>query len=145
MRQTGPWTYGLVNLGHVLGIATFFGSILILDLRLFGLWRRVPLVALSRATVPVAKAGFAIAATTGICLLSSNATEYVGNPFFLTKFPAIAAGLVNVWVLGRLPGWRARGEREISDGERRQLAIVGGVSLACWITAIGCGRLIGYW
>lgn len=145
MRQSGPWTYGIVNLGHILGVSTFFGSILILDLHLIGLWRRVPLIALSRVTVPVAKVGFVIAAATGICLLSSNATEYVNNPFFLTKFPAIALGLVNVWVIGRLPGWKARGDRELSDGEQRQLALAGGLSLGCWLTAITCGRLIGYW
>ena len=145
MRQSGPWTYALVNLGHILGVATFFGSILILDFHLLGFWRRVPLVALSRATVPVARIGFAMAATTGICLLSSNATEYVGNPFFLTKFPAIVLGLVNVWVIGRLPGWRARDERELSRREARQLAVAGGISLVCWVTAISCGRMLGYW
>ena len=145
MRQSGPWTYGIVNLGHILGISTFFGSILILDLHLVGLWRRVPLVAIARATVPVAKVGFAIAATTGACLLSSNATDYVHNPFFLTKFPAIALGLLNVWVIGRLPGWRARGNRELSQREERQLAVAGGMSLMCWVTVISCGRMIGYW
>jgi hypothetical protein len=145
MRQSGPWTYGIVNLGHILGISTFFGSILILDLHLVGLWRRVPLVALSRATVPVAKSGFAIAAITGISLLSSNATEYVNNPFFLTKFPAIGLGLLNAWAIGRLPGWKARGDRELSSGEQRQLAIAGGISLLCWVTTISCGRMIGYW
>ena len=145
MRQSGPWTYAIINLGHILGVATFFGSILVLDLRLLGLWRRVPLAALSGATVPVAKVGFALAATTGICLLSTNGTEYVGNPFFNIKFPAIALGLVNVWTLGRLPGWRARGERDLTHREHRQLAVVGAVSLASWLTAISAGRMIGYW
>ena len=145
MRGSGPWTYGIVNLGHILGVATLFGSILILDLHLIGLWRRAPLAAVSRATVPVARVGFAMAALTGISLLSSNATEYANNPFFLIKFPAIALGLINVWVTGRLPGWRARAERDLSPREERQLTIAGSLSLTCWLTAISCGRLIGYW
>ena len=145
MRQSGPWTYPLVNLGHILGVSTLFGSILVLDLHLIGLWRRVPLAALSRATVPVAQVGFGIAATTGACLLSSNATEYVDNPFFAIKFPAIGLGLINVWVLSRLPAWRACGERELSSRERRQLTLMGGISLGCWLTAISAGRMIGYW
>jgi len=145
MRESGPWTYGIVNLGHILGIATFFGSILILDLRLLGLWRWVPLAVLSRTTVPVARLGFAVAALTGAGLLSTNGTEYIGNPFFAIKFPAIGFGLINAWVLSRLPAWRAGDHSQLSRGEHRQLAIVGGVSLGCWLTVISVGRLIGYW
>ena len=145
MRQSGPWTYGLVNLGHLLGVSTLFGSILVLDLHLIGLWRRGPLDALARATVPVSKVGFAIAAATGVALLSSNASEYVDNPFFLLQFPAIGLGLLNVWALGRTPAWRAKGLRELSAGEHRLLAVMGGLSLVCWLTAISAGRMIGYW
>jgi hypothetical protein len=145
MRQTGPWTYGIVNLVHILGVATLFGAILLLDLHLIGLWRRAPLAPLARTIVPVGKAGFAVAALSGIGLLSSNATEYTNNPFFLIKFPAIALGLVNVWLIGRTAGWRARGERDPSPREGRQLAVLGAVSLASWLTAISAGRMIGYW
>ena len=145
MRGSGPWTYGLVNLSHLLSVATLFGSILLLDLHLLGVWRRAPLAALARTTVPVARVGFAVAAVTGISMLSANASEYVGNPFFLIKFPAIGLGLLNVWLIGRLPAWRARGEREPTPRERRGLALMGGLSLACWLTAVGAGRMIGYW
>ncbi len=145
MRESGVWTYGIVNLGHILGISSLFGSLLILDLHLLGVWRRVPLSALSSATVPVAKVGFALAAVSGMSMLSANATEYIGNPFLAIKFPAIGLGLVNVWVLSRLPAWRTRDQRDPSAGERIQLAVVGGVSLACWVTAIVAGRMIGYW
>lgn len=145
MRQSGPWTYAVVNLAHILGVSSLFGSILVLDLRLLGVGRRVPLEPLSRATLPVSKTGFAVAATTGVALLSSNATEYIGNPFFLIKFPAIALGLLNVWVLSRTSAWRARSERELSAPEQRQLAVMGGVSLGCWLTAVSAGRMIGYW
>lgn len=145
MRQSGPWTYPLVNLGHILGVSTLFGSILVLDLRLVGLWRRVPLAALSRATVPVGQVGFVVAVTTGVGLVCSNAMEYIDNPFFAIKFPAIGLGLINVGVLSRLSGWRARGEREPTPREGRQLALIGGISLACWLTAISAGRMIGYW
>ncbi len=145
MRESGVWTYGIVNLGHILGISSLFGSLLILDLHLLGLWGRVPLAALSRATVPVAQVGFALAALSGISMLSANATEYIGNPFLAIKFPAIGLGLVNVWVLSRLPAWRERDQREPTAREHRHLAIAGGVSLGCWLTAITAGRMIGYW
>jgi hypothetical protein len=145
MRQSGPWTYAIVNLAHVLGVATFFGSILVLDLRLIGIGRRLPLAALSSATVPVATAGFLIAAVTGAGLLATKATEYVGNPFLLIKFPAIALGVVNVVMLWQTPAWRARTNRDLTARETRQLAVMGGFSLVCWLTAIVAGRMIAYW
>ena len=145
MRESGPWTYAVVNLSHIIGVATLFGSILVLDLRLLGLWRRVPLAPLASATTPVAVTGFAIAAATGSALLATKATDYLHNPFFDIKFPAIALGLINVLVLSLSPAWRARGTRELSRGENRQLAMMGGISLVCWLTAVSAGRMIGYW
>jgi len=145
MRESGPWTYAIVNLSHVLGIATFFGSILVLDLRLIGLGRRLPLAALSSAIVPVATAGFVLAATTGVGLLATKATEYVGNPFLLIKLPAIALGLVNAVILMRTPAWRAHQARALTPAEQSRLAILGGVSLACWLTSVVAGRMIAYW
>ena len=145
MRAAGVWTYGLVNLIHILGVSTLFGSLLLLDLRLLGLWRRVPLASIATPVVPAARVGFALAAASGVCLIVTNATEYTGNPFLLLKFPAIAAGLVNVMVLETLPEWRARSARSPAPPESRRLAILGGVSLLCWSVAIASGRMIGYW
>lgn len=145
MRESGVWTYGVVNLIHILGIASLFGAVLVLDLRLLGIWPTVPLAAISRPTVPIAATGFAIAATSGIFLLATKATEYVGNPFLYIKFPAIGLALLNVAALGRLPAWKQHRDRDLSPRERRTLAVFAGISLACWLTAITAGRMIGYW
>jgi hypothetical protein len=145
MRESTPWTYAIVNLCHVLGIATLFGSLVVLDLRLMGAWRRVPLATIADVAAPVAAFGFSLAVFTGVGLFATKAMEYVGNPFLYIKFPAIALGLINVLVLSRLPAWRDRATRELSRGERFQLALSGGISLACWLTAIAAGRLIAYW
>jgi len=146
MRESGPWTYAIVNLAHVLGISTLFGAILVLDLRLIGVGRRrVPLSAVSSAVVPVATAGFLLAATTGLGLLATKAAEYVGNPFLLIKFPAIALGLINVAAVRRTAAWRGQFTRDLTPDEQRYLRIAGGMSLICWLTAITAGRMIAYW
>ncbi len=145
MRESGVWTYGLVNLVHILGVASLFGSVLLMDLRLLGAWPRVPIWAVSRPTSRVAATGLLVAGASGACMLATNATEYVGNPFLLIKFAAIALGLVNVVVLRSLPAWRNRRLREPTTRESWHLAIAGGLSLICWLTAVGAGRLIGYW
>jgi hypothetical protein len=145
MRESGVWTYAVVNLSHILGVATLFGSVLILDLRLLGCWRRAPLPAISGAAVPLARIGFAIAATTGLGLLATKGTEYIGNPFLLIKFPAIAIALINVAILSRSDAWRAHTTRALSRPEEQRLAVMGGVSLVSWLTAVAAGRMIGYW
>jgi hypothetical protein len=145
MRDTGVWTYAAVNLTHILGVATFFGSIVILDFRLLGLWKHIPLAALSRPTVIMAALGLSVAVLSGSGLLATKATEYVGNPFLYIKFPAIALGLLNVWLLHRSTAWRAHTTRALSLREESQLRAMGGTSLACWLTAISAGRMIGYW
>jgi hypothetical protein len=145
MRGSGVWAYGIVNLVHILGVGSLFGAVLVLDLRLLGFWRSVALPAISGPTVPVAATGFVVAVMSGICLLSTNATEYVGNPFLFIKFPAIGLGILNVVALNSLPAWKQHKMRELSAREQSKLAVIGGISLFSWLTAISAGRMIGYW
>jgi len=145
MRSHGVWAYGVVNLVHILGVASLFGSVLILDLRLLGFRRQIPLRDVSGPTVPVAATGFTVAALSGACLLATKATEYVGNPFLFIKFPAIGLGILNVIALNFLPAWKEHKRRELSSNEESKLAVMGGISLFCWLTAISAGRMIGYW
>jgi uncharacterized protein DUF6644 len=143
MRDSSLWTYPFVNLLHILGVASLFGATLIMDLRLLGVWSRVPLVFLTDTAGQIAKAGFATAALTGIGLLATKATEYYGNPYIVIKFSAIGMGLLNVFVLSRSSSWRAR--KDPSPNDHRRLAVMGGISLMCWLAAVTAGRLIAYW
>jgi len=145
MRDNGVWLYGIINLTHILGVATLFGSVVILDLRLLGLWSDAPLAAISRPTTRMATAGFGIAAVSGAGLLATKATEYVGNPFLYIKIPAIGLALLNVLLVHRSSAWRAHKNRELTYAERRRLAAMGGTSLFFWLISIGAGRMIGYW
>lgn len=140
------WTYAILNLFHILGLSLLFGAIMLLDLRMLGLWRSIPLAGISRPAVPLAGLGFALALGSGICMLAVNATEYDGNPFmFYVKFPAIGLGVLNIVVLAQVPAWKEKDRRELSAREQGQLAVFGGISLLSWVTAIVGGRMIGYW
>ena len=74
-----------------------------------------------------------------------SATEYAGNPFLCIKFPAIALGILNVAALSSFPAWKQHRIRELSSREQSTLAVFGGISLFCWLTAVTAGRMIGYW
>lgn len=146
LRNAGVWTYAIINLVHILGIATLIGSVFVLDLRLLGLWPDIPLVTITRPTVPVAACGFVLAIVSGIAMLSFNATEYHGNPFmFRVKFPALGVAMLNVIAVGCLPAWRQRHRREPAGSRKFQLALGGAISLLAWLGVLGGGRMIGYW
>jgi hypothetical protein len=146
VRDSGVWTYGWLNLAHILGIGTLFGAVLILDLRLLGAWRTIPLPLLARPTIPLAAVGFVIAVTSGATMLTVNATGYEGNPFLYAKLPLIGVAVINVLVVQRLTAWRrALAGHDPGPGDRRVLGIVGAISLLLWFAIIACGRMIGYW
>lgn len=144
MRGSGVWAYGVVNLVHILSVATLFGSVLVLDLRLLGAWRPVPLATLTQPTVPLALGGFVGAVASGVCMITTNATEYRGNPFVIIKFAALALAVANTLVVQFLPAWRDRA-RSPSPETDPKLVWAGGVSLAAWVTVVAAGRMIGYW
>ncbi len=145
MRSSGVWTYGVVNLVHILGVSSFFGAILILDLRLLRVWMATPIASISTPTERVAGVGFWIAITSGLCLLATKGGEYASNPFLVIKFGAIGLGALNVAILRASKIWKEHRLRELSDAEQSRLAVFGGASLSCWLIAMAAGRMIAYW
>ncbi|MGZ8287524.1 MAG: DUF6644 family protein [Allosphingosinicella sp.] len=137
--QDSGWLYAGVNTLHVLAIALLVGSVMVLDLRLLGLWRSVPVAALARPTVAVAAAGLALAILSGAALLSVQATDYVDNPFLYAKFAAILVGLANIAILRWAKGaWT-------DDRHAPRHVWAGLLSLLAWLSALAAGRLIAYW
>jgi hypothetical protein len=145
MRETGVWTYALVNLAHIFGISLLFGAIVVLDLRLLGVWSKIPLDLMAKPTTIVAGTGLAVAIVSGPALLATKATEYIGNPFLPIKLVAIVLGVINLIVLHNLPAWKERANPEMGAAKRRQLAFAGSASLACWIVVISAARMIAYY
>lgn len=144
VRAAGPWTYAALNTAHVAGVATLFGAILVLDLRLVGFRGREGWRAVASACVPVAGAGLALALPTGLCLLSVNASDYGDNPLLLVKFAAILLGVLNLALLHARPEWRRREVPRDEAAPSPRLALAGALSIASWSTALVCGRLIAY-
>jgi formate-dependent nitrite reductase membrane component NrfD len=145
IRSSSVWTYGIINLAHILGIATLFGAVLVLDLRLIGWPRSGNLAATAELAIPLSLVGFAIALASGTCMLATNGTDYATNPFLPIKFGAIFAAAINALATTRTQAWRQRTTLDVLPHHKTQLKIFGGISLLCWLTAISAGRMIGYW
>jgi hypothetical protein len=93
MRQW-LWLYPAVETVHIVGIGLLFGSIAVLDLRLLGLGRAIPLRLLSRHVLPWTMGSFLLIVPSGLLMFTAHATEFISSPIFVIKMCLIlAAGL----------------------------------------------------
>ncbi len=144
IRDLGGWGYATINLFHLLGVALLLGSAALLDLRLLGWRRHIPLGHISALATPLAAGGLAVALPTGICLLAANAGDYVDNPFLLIKFVALPLALLNIYFTHRIPAWRTHRHLELEGGTNRALARAGLLSLLLWLLVASAERMIAY-
>jgi hypothetical protein len=131
------WVYPAANLVHLLGLVLLVGGIGIVDLRLAGAFRSLPIVALLRALTPLALAGLVCMALSGPILFAADASSLVRSDYFQIKLVLIAIALANAALFRRL--W-APATPEVTP-LLRSLAVG---SVALWLTIAALGRLIAY-
>ncbi|MFL2490774.1 MAG: hypothetical protein ACJ0RF_00025 [Luminiphilus sp.] len=146
LRNLGVWTYGIVNLAHIVGISLLFGAIVILDMRLLSFWQSISVATISTITVPVAAVGLSLAIPSGVSMFAMNATQYHENPFIYLKMPILVVALANVLLVTRLNAWqRAVTGNPLQPRDGSVLYVSGAFSLCLWSCVLVCGRMIGYW
>lgn len=140
MRESAV-LYPLANIAHIIGLALFVGSILLLDLRLVGFARALPALNVARALTPIMLAGFALQVLSGVMLFSADARPLWANPVMQVKAALIAFGLINALVFRALWNRRLADWDEAAPGVARTQA---GLSLMIWLGVAVCGRFAGY-
>jgi hypothetical protein len=132
---SNAYAYPLLEATHIAGIALLFGNLALLELRVWGAARELPLPALARWTIALALAGFGLVAASGLLMFASQPQELLANRAFLVKMGLVVlAGCNAAW-------FHARGGIERPDAmARAQTALSSGI----WIAAIIAGRWIGY-
>lgn len=132
---THPYAYPLLEAAHVVGIALLFGSLVLFELRVWGVGGAMPLDALGRLALPVALAGFALAATTGLTMFASQPADLLANRVFVVKLGIVALAGLNAAL------FHARGGATRLDTTARVQTLL---SLGLWLAVIVCGRWIAY-
>jgi hypothetical protein len=122
---------------HTLGLAILVGASWMLDLRVLGFGRAIPLTALARI-FRVMWIGFWINTISGLALFAADATGKGSTWLFLVKLLLIAVGVATIPLIRR--SVFASPEPSITPQARR-LAVV---SLGVWVAAIAAGRLMAY-
>ena len=138
------YAYSIIESVHVWTLAVFFGSILMVDLRLLGLtMRKVPVSEVASRLLPWTIAGFVVMVITGLLLFSAIPLRTFQNVFFRTKMILLLLAGLNVWF------FHSGIYRHIAEWDFRALPpkaarTAGGISLALWMCIIVSGRMIAY-
>jgi hypothetical protein len=121
-------------------LALLVGANAVVDLRLLGIGRDIPLAPLKRL-FGIMWLGFAINAASGTLLLIAYPTKALTNPVFYTKLMLIAGAM---WGITRLQ------RRVFNDSTLNETAMMrrgrtlAAWSLVLWIGVITAGRLLAY-
>ncbi len=139
-ESESPFGFYFVLLFHTFGLALLVGASAVIDLRLLGIEREIPLAPLKRL-FGIMWSGFAINAASGVLLLIAYPTKALTNPVFYTKMTLIGFA---VWVMTNLRS-RVFNDSTLSEaamiGRGRTLATW---SLVLWVGVITAGRLLAY-
>ena len=142
MRQS-LYLYPVVETVHIIGLALLFGSIAVLDLRLLGLARDVPVTRLTRHVLPWTAASFVLIVPSGLAMFTAHAMEFIDNPLFAIKLGLIFAAGMNAAAF-HAGAFRSVAGWDTGAAPPRAARVAGALSLVLWVAVIACGRLLAY-
>ena len=131
-----PWLYPALEVVHIVGIALLLGSLVLVELRIWGRAPELPLQPLARFGLRLTLVGFALAATSGTAMFLTQAGELLGNRPFLVKMGLLACAGINAAM------FHGRGGVVRDDAFGRGQTLI---SLGLWLAIIICGRSIAYY
>jgi hypothetical protein len=136
------WMFPTFEILHFMGLCVLIGTVLVMDLRLLGVLRSIPMRQALSFT-PIALGAFAVNLLSGIGFFCSDPFRYAPNAAFNWKMALVLlAGLNALWFLLT----RHRRLAELPDGGDADLTsrIIAALSLIIWFTVIVLGRFMPY-
>ena len=139
LSSNSIWAYPTVLTLHTFGMMVLVGSALMIDLRLLGFGRGIPLSSLERL-FRVMWGAFWLNLATGTMLFIADASKRGTQPLFLIKLLLVGSGIATIVLL----------RRRVFDGTKEPLVISGAAkrlavtSLLVWSAAVTAGRLLAY-
>jgi hypothetical protein len=140
----GEWAFPVVETLHVMALATVFGSIAMVDLRMLGISSRtVRMSKLADEVLPWTWIAFICAAITGSLMFISKGATYWNNFETRAKFLCMALAGVNMAIYHfgmhkRVNEWDTRLPPPLS------VRMAGALSISLWTGVVFFGRWIGF-
>ena len=132
------WAYPAVLTLHTVGLGVLVGANWMVDLRVLGFARALPLSLFERA-FPVMWCGFWLNAATGVLLFVADPTKAT-TTIFMWKLAIIAVSVMALMTLKR----KLYGEPVHMDNATGAIKAVAAVSILLWVAAIATGRWMAY-
>ena len=133
--QLSSWAYPALEVAHIVGIALLVGNLVLLELRVFGRGRGLPVQELARLSLTLVGIGFGLAALSGSLMFATQPSELLANRAFTVK-------MLLLFVAGSKAGmFHARQSLEKLDRTARVHMVI---ATLVWLAVITCGRWIAY-
>jgi hypothetical protein len=144
--NTHDWVWPVCEMIHYVGMSLIIGIIGILDLRILGLFKSIPLAAL-RPFVPWAIVAFVANLLTGFVFVSGTnqgAIFYIDNLSFHLKILFLLLAIFNLAIF-RLSGLEKKVYETPAGADAPTAAkVISVLSLLAWVLVISSGRLLMY-
>lgn len=140
--RTVPWLWPWCEIAHFVGLSMLVGIVGFFDLRLLGLFRRVPLNA-AWSLMPWGKLGFALSAATGVIFLVGAPEQYIHNIAFFAKLAFLLIAGLNAVAFEFFYGAAVKASTA-ADATLPAFRVIAIVSMVSWFLVIYWGRMLPF-
>jgi len=137
------WLYPVVETVHIIGFAILVGAVIMFDLRVLGVSKRVPVRMLAQYLLPWAVAALLLIVPAGFLMFSADATNLISNRAFVIKMVLLMLAATNAAAF-HLGAFRNVDQWNQETRAPRSARLHAGASLLIWLGVITCGRMIAY-
>jgi hypothetical protein len=140
--RTVPWVYPAVETAHYIGLAFLVGGIMLIDLRLLGFARSLPVSSMI-GLLPWVWVGFVINVASGTIMFVYGATNFGTSPVFWLKMLFMVLAGANAFVFSRAAA--RSGSQWLDSGNVPPFVkAVATASLVLWVCVVTTGRWMAY-
>jgi hypothetical protein len=136
------WLWPVMEITHFIGLTLLMGGLLVVDLRMLGLFTSLSLTA-SHKVLPLVLLGFALNLTTGVLFFVGDPMRYSVNVGFQVKMILVLLAGANAFLF-HMQDWLKPQSSLAMLLHRVDQRIVAGLSLSLWTGVLLLGRLIPY-
>jgi hypothetical protein len=138
-----PWIWPACETLHFIGLAMLIGAVGLLDLRMLGVAKGLPVAALHRL-IPWGVAGFIINAITGFLFFAGDPFQYINNIAFGLKILFILVAGLNMAAFYLFGVFRVAEALGPGDDAPLSAKLIAGSSLFLWVGVMYLGRMLPF-
>jgi hypothetical protein len=140
--RSSIWMYPALETAHYIGLSLLVGGIMLIDLRLLGVAKNLPLKSML-GLLPFVWAGFIINVMTGTLIFIYGATSFGPNKAFQLKMVLLVLAGINAMIF-TLAAARSGGDWVSIERVPVSVRLIATLSLVFWIGVVTAGRWMAY-